>query len=119
MRGVGASLRALLVAALCSSFLGACAQITVFTDHQPPRTELRFGVLAVDLSGSNKNTIIQSTGLGWVSTPTGATLGYAKTRIVRLGDQCRIVVSVDDSEVLRRDPQMLDLLKRAGSACGA
>lgn len=75
MRGVAARLSALSLAASCSICLGACAQITVISDKAPPQTEWKFGVLAIDLVGSSKNTIVQSDGWGLVSTPLRGDLG--------------------------------------------
>src|SRR3954449_5352188 len=98
MRGVAARLSALSLAASCTISLGACAQITVISDKAPPQTEWKFGVLAIDLAGSSKNTIVQSTGVGVISTPSGATLGYSNARIVSIDDECRIVITTEDIE---------------------
>jgi hypothetical protein len=99
--------------------LGACAQITVISDKAPPQTEWKFGVLAIDLAGSSKNTIVQSTGLGLVSTPSGATLGYANSRIVRIGDECRVVITTQDIEATSKDRELARLLKGTHKACAA
>ena len=119
MRGVAARLGALSLAASCSICLGACAQITVITDKAPPQTEWKFGVLAVDLAGSSKNTIIQSTGVGIVSTPEGATVGYSKSKIVRLGDECRVVISTPDLEATSKDRELARRLRATHKACNA
>src|SRR3954452_15159690 len=95
MRGVAARLSALSFAASFSICLGACAQITVISDKAPPQTEWKFGVLAIDLGGSSKSTIVQSTGVGVISTPAGATLGYSNARIVSIGDECLIVITTE------------------------
>src|SRR5262249_51925872 len=39
----------------CSIGLPGCAQITVLSDQAPPRSEWKFGVLAIDLSPSDNN----------------------------------------------------------------
>jgi hypothetical protein len=119
MRGVGASLSMVSLAASCSMCLGACAQITVITDNAPPQTQWKFGVLAVDLAGSSKNTIVQSTGVGIISTPDGATVGYSKARIVRLGDECRVVISSPDLEAISKDRELAKLLTKTHKACTA
>jgi hypothetical protein len=106
------------LAALAALYLGGCAQITVFSDNAPPQTEWKFGVLAVDLANSNKNTIVQSSGVGFVSTPSGATLGYANAKIVRLGDECRIVITARDLEAVK-DRELQRLLKTTHKACAA
>jgi hypothetical protein len=105
-----------LSASVC---MGACAQITVVSDQAPPKTEWKFGVLAVDLGQSNKNTIVESKGIGIVSTPSGATLGYANAKVVRLGNECRVVISTRDFESVRNDPKLLSLLKSTRKACAA
>jgi hypothetical protein len=107
------------LAASCSICLAACAQITVITDTAPPQTEWKFGVLAVDLAGSSKNTIVQTTGVGIVSTPDGATVGYSKAKIVRLGDECRIVISTPDLEATSKDRELAKLLRKTHKACTA
>jgi hypothetical protein len=119
MRGMAASLSAVSLAASCSICLGACAQITVISDKAPPQTEWKFGVLAIDLVGSSKNTIVQSTGLGLVSTPSGATLGYSNSRIVRIGDECRVVIATQDLEAMSKDRELARLLKVTHKACAA
>jgi hypothetical protein len=119
MCGVAARVGALSLAASCSIFLGACAQITVISDNAPPQTEWKFGVLAIDLVGSSKNTIVQTTGVGLVSTPSGATLGYAKSRIVRIGDECRVVITTQDIDATSKDRKLARQLKVTHKACAA
>jgi hypothetical protein len=110
------SVGALMVGAVC---LSGCAQIVVISDDEPPRTEWKFGVLVIDLAPSSKNTIVSSSGIGIVSTPGGATLGYANARIVRIGDACCIVIAAKDFETLRNDAETLRLLASVGKACAA
>jgi hypothetical protein len=105
--------------ALSSLCLGACAQITVISDSAPPTTEWKFGVLAIDLASSNKNTIVHSSGVGLVSTPSGATLGYANAKIVRMGDECRVVIATKDLDAVTRDPELRRLLRTTHKACAA
>ena len=119
MRGVAARLSALSLAASCSICLGACAQITVISDNAPPQTEWKFGVLAIDLVGSSKNTIVQSTGVGVISTPSGATLGYSNARIVSIGDECRIVITTEDIGAISKDRKLARLLRKTHKACTA
>ena len=119
MRGVAARLSALSLAASCSICLGACAQITVISDNAPPQTEWKFGVLAIDLAGSSKNTIVQTTGVGVISTPSGATLGYLNARIVSLGDECRIVITTQDLDAISKDRELARLLRKTHKACTA
>ena len=110
---------AVLLALLCSLSFAGCAQITVVSDEKPPHSELKFGVLAIDLAGSNENTIVRSTGVGLVSTPSGATLGYSNARIVRMGDECRVVIAVNDLEAISKDPELMRRLKATHRACAA
>lgn len=119
MRVPSASVNAAGLAAFCSLCLGACAQITVISDKAPPQTEWKFGVLAIDLTGSSKNTIVQTTGVGVVSTPSGTTLGYANARVVLLGNECRVVVATKDLDAATKDPELLRLLKTTHKACAA
>src|SRR3954471_10866599 len=112
-------LAAVLLALLGSLSFAGCAQITVVSDEKPPHSELKFGVLAIDLAGSNENTIIRSTGVGLVSTPSGATLGYSNARIVRMGDECRVVIATKDLEASSKDRDLLRLLKATYKACAA
>ena len=102
-----------------SASLAGCAQVTVISDQGPPHTEWKFGVLAIDLAGSSKNTIVQATGVGLVSTPSGATLGYANARIVRIGDECRVVIATKDLEAISKDKKLLRLLRSTHKACAA
>lgn len=117
MRGVGTSLTMVSLAASCSICLAACAQITVVTDQAPPQTEWKFGVLAIDLAGSSRNTIIQSTGVGIISTPSGATAGYSSSKVVRLGEECRVVISTPDLEAISKDRELARLLRKTHKAC--
>ena len=119
MPGVGARVRAVSLAALSSMCLGACAQVTVISDNGPPKTEWKFGVLAIDLVGASKNTIVQADGWGVVSTPSGATLGYAKSRIVRIGDECRIVITTQDLDAIAKDRELARRLRATHKACAA
>src|SRR5712692_9885767 len=64
--------------------LGGCAQVNVISDQGPPKSEWKFGVLAIDVAGSSKNTIVSSSGVGVISTPSGTTLGYSNARIIRI-----------------------------------
>ena len=119
MCGRGVSLRMVPVAVLSSICLAACAQITVITDNAPPKTEWKFGVLAIDLAGSQKNTIVATKGVGLITTPDGPTLGYANARIVRLGTECRLVLQANDPTDIASREELLRLLKSIPKACAA
>jgi hypothetical protein len=119
MRDAGAGVRAVSLAALVSMCLGACAQITVITDNAPPKTEWKFGVLAIDVAGSQKNTIVATKGVGLITTPDGPTLGYADARFVRIGDECRLVIQTRDAEVIASHQELLRVLKSIPKACAA
>jgi len=105
-----------LLGAVC---LSGCAQVNVISDQGPPKSEWKFGVLAIDLAQSNKNTIVSSSGVGVITTPSGTTLGYSDARIVRIGDECRVVISTKDLEALKEDKKLLQLLKSSYKACVA
>src|SRR5262252_6045556 len=119
MCGRGVSLRMVPVAVLSSICLAACAQITVITDNAPPKTEWKFGVLAIDLANSPKNTIVATKGVGLVTTPDGPTLGYANAKIVRLGTECRLVIQTNDATELASREELLRVLKSIPKACAA
>lgn len=119
VRVKGARRLAVSLAAFCSITLGGCAQITVFSDQGPPRSEWKFGVLAIDLAASNNNTIVATSGLGLISNPSGTTLGYSNARIVRIGDECRVVIATKDLDAVTNDPELLRLLKTTHKACAA
>jgi hypothetical protein len=119
MWGAGPGWKAVSFAALVSLSLGACAQLTIISDDAPPKTEWKFGVLAIDLAGSSNNTIVQSTGVGVVSTPSGTTLGYSDSKIVRVGDECRVVIATKDLDAMSRDRELARLLKMTHKACAA
>jgi len=76
-------------------------------------------VLAIDLVGSSENTIVQMTGVGLVSTRSGVTLGYSNARIVRIGDECRVVIATKDLEAISKDRELASLLKATHKACAA
>lgn len=119
MRIGGANARVWLLALVCAVGLPGCAQITVVADDQPPRSEWRFGVLSVDVAPSKKNTIVSTSGFGLISNPSGATLGYSKARIVRMGDECRLVIQTQDPMDVAHDEELVRLLKSIPHACGA
>src|SRR3569832_204955 len=98
MRIGGAHKCAWLLAIVSSAFLPGCAQITVVSDGQPPKSEWRFGVLAIDVAPSAENTIVSASGFGLITNPSGASLGYSSARVVRIGDDCRLVVLMVPSE---------------------
>jgi hypothetical protein len=91
----------------------------VISDNAPPQTEWKFGVLAIDLGGSSKSTIVQTTGVGMISTPSGGTLGYSNSRVVSLGDECRIVITTQDIEAISKDRELARLLRKTHKACTA
>jgi|SoiMethySBSTD1v2_1073268.scaffolds.fasta_scaffold3604068_1 hypothetical protein len=119
MPSAGARVGVVRLVALLSPCLGGCAQVTVLTEKAPPQTEWKFGVLAIDLVGSSKNTIVQSDGWGLVSTPSGSTLGYANSRIVRIGDECRIVITTQDLDAIAKDRELARRLRATHKACAA
>lgn len=119
MRIGGAFLRIWLLAPLCAVGLSGCAQVTIVTDNQPPKSEVRFGVLSVEVPASNKNTIISTSGFGLMSNPSGSALGYSSGRIVRLGDECRLVLQLQNPEDVARQEELVRLLKSIPHACGA
>lgn len=119
MCGRGASLRMVPLVALSSICLGACAQITVITDNAPPKTEWKFGVLAIDVAGSQKNTIVATKGVGVIATPDGPTLGYANARFVRLGTECRLVIQTNNAADIAAREELLRVLKSIPKACAA
>jgi hypothetical protein len=106
-------------AALVSLSLGACAQLTIISDDAPPKTEWKFGVLAIDLAGSPKNTIVATRGVGLITTPDGPTLGYANARFVRLGSECRLVIQTSDAADIASRQELLRVLKSIPKACAA
>jgi hypothetical protein len=93
--------------------------VTVVSDHGPPQTEWKFGVLAVDVAQRADNVIISASGIGLITTPSGTTLGYANARIVRIGDECRLVIQVHDGADAGRDKELARLLKSIPHACRA
>jgi hypothetical protein len=97
--------------------LGGCAQVTVLTEQAPPQSEWKFGVLALDLAASTDNTIITTSGVGLTSSPSGIALGYSKAKIVRIGDECRVVIAVGDLEAISKDNELLRRLKSTYKAC--
>jgi hypothetical protein len=105
--------------AAVSACLPACAQITVITDNQPPKSEVRLGVLAVDLGPSTQNTVVSASGVGLISNPAGATLGYSKAKIIQIGHDCRVVIATEKLDAITSDPEMLDIIKKTPKACGA
>src|SRR5262245_11331618 len=76
--------------------LGGCAQVTVMTEQAPPQSEWRFGVLALDIPAGDASAIITTSGIGLISSPSGIALGYSKAKIVRISDECRVVIAVND-----------------------
>lgn len=105
---------------LCWITLSGCAQVTVITDKDGPREAWKFGVLAIDLTPSAENTIISVKGIGLISNPSGTTLGYANAKVVRLGDECRVVISTKDLETIKSNEEELRrLLKSVEKSCVA
>ena len=107
------------VAVFCSVCCAGCAQVTVFSDKGPPHEEWKFGVLAIELAPSANNTVVTATGLGLISSPSGTTLGYSDARLVRIGDDCRVVISTRDLEAMRSNEELRRFLKSAYKACVA
>jgi hypothetical protein len=118
---VGARGVALSCSLLCWITLSGCAQVTVISDKDgPPRETWRFGVLAIDLTPSAENTIIAVKGIGLISHPSGTTIGYANAKVVRLGDECRVVISTKDLETIKSNEEELRrLLKSVEKSCVA
>ena len=54
-----------------------------------------------------------------MSTPNGATLGYANSRIVRIGDECRIVITTQDLDATAKDRELARRLRATHKACAA
>ena len=119
MRVAGPGWRAASLAALSSLCLGACAQVTIISDNGPPKTEWKFGVLAIDVGDSKKNTIVATKGVGLITTPDGPTLGYANAKFVRIGEECRLVVQTTDADVIASHQELLRVLKSIPKACAA
>jgi hypothetical protein len=108
---------AVLLGALCSLSAAGCAQVTVVSQDAPPRTEWKYGVLAIDLGSSKNNTIVSTSGLGLISGPSVTALGYTKARVVRIGDECRVVITANDPESLKKDEELFRRLKATREAC--
>lgn len=109
---------AVLLAALCSLNAAGCAQITVVSDKAPPRTEWKYGVLAVNLGASENNTVVSTaSGFGVISNPSGTAFGYSKAKIIRVGDECRVIITANDLEIIRKDDELLRRLKSTHNAC--
>jgi hypothetical protein len=111
--------RVLLLAFLSAACLQGCAQITVISDEKPPKSEWHFGVLSVDIPASSKNAIVTASGIGLISNPSGTALGYSSGRFVRLGDDCRLVIQLPESQQAARHEELVRLLKSIPHACGA
>ena len=52
--------------------------------------------------------------IGLTSSPSGIAFGYSKAKIVRIGDECRVVIAVND---LEEDKELLRRLKSTHKAC--
>ena len=60
-----------------------------------------------------------TSGVGLMTTSAGATLGYGKTKIIRIGDDCRVVIATNDLEAVSKDLDLMRRLKAAHHACAA
>ena len=119
MNSVRAAVFEILISVLCTVCLAGCTQITVLSDQTSPKTEWKFGVLAIDVAGSQKNTIVVTKGIGLITTPDSATLGYANAKFVRMGDECRLVIATSDPAAIEQREELLRLLRTIPTACGA
>jgi hypothetical protein len=105
--------------AALSLFLGGCAQITVLSDQGPPTSEWKFGVLAIELAPSSENSVASASGVGLISTPFGTTFGYSNAKIIRIGDNCRVVIATKDLEAISKDQELARILRSTHKACAA
>jgi hypothetical protein len=108
---------AAVFAACLPLFLSACAQVTVVTNADAPRSEWKWGVLAIELGKSDQNSLAAISGIGAFSGPFGTVIGLARTKVVRMGDECRIVIATSDLAAILENPELMRTLKASYNAC--
>ena len=92
---------AMPLAVLAALYLGACAQITVFSDNAPPQTEWKFGVLAIDLANSNENTIVHSQRCrARIDALRRDARAMRTPKSCALAIECRVVIATKDLEAI-------------------
>lgn len=61
-----------------------------------------FGVIKVDLNPNTNITLAEISGLGYLTSPLGTTVGFTKSNFAALGENCRLILWVkDDNQVLK------------------
>lgn len=95
-----------LAAALCH----ACAWVQIRSDDGQVHVERYFGVVSLQLSPATRSHVVHLKGVGLISTGFEATVGYVDLTMAALGNDCRLVVWLDDKDQideLRRVAQEL------------
>lgn len=89
MRGIGLTLLTVLAGL---PLLGGCTIVRV--EGASPATSVHFGVLRLAPATPDSMISVDATGIGLVPGMSGATLGFARSRMVFLNDlsRCRLVI---------------------------
>lgn len=80
--------------------LAGCTTVRIESALDPAaiRVERHLGVLAVDVPGARPSYVADITSVGFSNGPFGWTVGYARQAWAALGEECRLVLWVINSE---------------------
>lgn len=88
--------------------LSGCATVRIEGEDGSVRVERQFGLLSVQLVPENASVFAQTKALGVMRTWDGVTMGYYNGSVVGLsGNDCRIVVWVEDAAQVQRLRELL------------
>lgn len=97
----------LLILGFVGAALSACTTVTVEERGGTTRVSRHAGFLSVEVAPSSQGMAVSATGLGLVRTPAGVVLGYNNMRLLALGEDCRLVLWVENKEQLRLLEELL------------
>lgn len=84
----------LAAAGLCN----ACTRVEIQSGDGQIHVERHFGVVSLQLPPDTRSRVVHLTSVGLVRTGFEATVGYADLTLVALGNDCRLVVWLDNEE---------------------
>lgn len=105
----------LLLAFATVSALQGCTILRIESSSDRITVSREFGALYVSVADAGRAHTATLTSLGITNTPMGFSLGYSRQTWVQMPDDaCRLVLWVDDPELL---PQVKHLMAQIPQAC--
>lgn len=84
-----------------------CTTISVVDQGGKVSVSRSFGAVKIELDPGEKTTLAEITGIGYLSGPLGTTFGFSKSSFAAFGENCKLILWVNDTKQVQQLKNML------------